>query len=397
MIGALEPRQDVRRLALRILGQVLRPETPVVTTLPRKILVVRPDHLGDLLFLTPALRRLREAFPSAEIFGLVGPWGVPVLGRNPHLSGLITWDFPWFDRRPRRSSIGPYASLLQLAARLRRERFDLAIQFRPDFWWGALAVRLAGGIVQVGYDVPLVSPFLDRKIPVQHGLAAAADNLRLVAEIAGPGPAGRLEFPLEAAERQRAAELLKSVARDRCLVAIQVGAGARVKLWPFDRLVTVGRSLRDQCGATLVVVGGESEREAVSTVVQGIGERAIGLAGQTTVGELAAVLERCQLAVGPDSGPLHLAVAVGTPTLHLFGPADATRFGPYGDPDRHRVIRADWPCVPCDRLDFGGTDLERHDCMAHIAPDDVVDVARELLARFAKADRVGDPSAMPDG
>ncbi|HUX86487.1 MAG TPA: hypothetical protein VMW65_05755, partial [Chloroflexota bacterium] len=92
-----------------------------------------------------------------------------------------------------------------------------------------------------------------------------------------------------------------------------------------------------------------------------------------------------------------LAVAVGTPTLHLFGPADATRFGPYGDPDRHRVIRADWPCVPCGRLDFGGTDLERHDCMAHIAPDDVVDVARELLARFAKADRVGDPSAMPGG
>ena len=396
MIGALEPRQDARRLALSLIGRAIRRQMTIATP-PRKILVVRPDHLGDLLFLTPALRRLRQSFPLAEIVGLVGPWGVPVLGRNPDLSRLIAWDFPWFDRRPRRSLIGPYLSLFQLARRLRREQFDVALQFRPDFWWGALAVRLAGIPEQVGYDVPLVRPFIDRAIPIQHGLAAAAENLRLVAAVAGPGDAGGLEFPLAPAERQRAVELLRPIPDDRCLVAIQVGAGARVKLWPLDRLAAVGRGLRDRSGATLVVVGGESEGEAVSTVVRGIGERAFGLAGQTTVGELAAVLERCQLAVGPDSGPLHLAVAVGTPTLHLFGPADATRFGPYGDPERHRVIRAEWPCAPCDRLDFAGSDLERHDCMAHITADHVLDVACELLARFSRGDRASHPSAVTDG
>lgn len=395
MIGMLEPRQDARRLALSFVGRSLR-RSKMISASPGKILIVRPDHLGDLLFLTPAVRRLRQAFPTAEIVGLIGPWGEPVLGRNPHLSKVITWDFPWFDRRPRRSLIGPYVSLIQLARRLRQEHFDLALQFRPDFWWGALAIRLAGVPEQVGYDVPLVRPFLDRTIPVQHGLAAADENLRLVAAIAGPSESGGLEFPIQPTERQRVSELLPATADHRDLVAIQVGAGARVKLWPLERLASVGRGLRDLHGATLVVIGGESERDAVSAVVEAIGDGALGIAGQTTVGELAALLERCQLAIGPDSGPLHLAVAVGTPTLHLFGPADSARFGPYGDRERHRVIRSGWPCAPCDRLDFNGSDLVRHDCMAHIAVEDVLDVASELLVRFSNADRVGGSSTVPN-
>lgn len=399
MIGALDLRPDGRRLALALLGKLLaRP--PAGSSRRQKILVVRPDHLGDLLFLTPALRRLRQAFPSAEIVGLIGPWGKPVLERNPYLSRLICWEFPWFDRQPRRSVLGPYWSLIQLARRLQRERFDLALEFRPDFWWGALAVRLAGVPEHLGFAVPAVRPFLTHAVPILHGRHAVEENLRLVEEIIGRPPVdalaprlastatsprlvfhqeNALEFSVSDAERGRARELLGAATGGRRLVALQTGAGSPVKLWPLDRLAQVGRELRDRFGVVIIALGGPAERARVQELVRQLGPATIGLAGVTTLGELAAVLERCALALGPDSGPLHLAVAVGTPTVHLFGPADWRRFGPYGDPRRHRVIHSPWPCCPCNRLDFPAGDLVEHRCMAEIPAAVVVQVASELL------------------
>lgn len=414
MIGLIQPRADGRRLALAGLGRLLRPPAPTASSRAR-ILVVRPDHLGDLLVLTPALARLRRAYPTAEIVGLVGPWGVPVLATNPNLDRLIAWDFPWFDRRPRRSLTAPYLSLLDLSRVLRSEAFDLAIQFRPDFWWGALAVRLAGIPEQVGYDVPTVRAFLTRAVPIVHRGHAADDNLRLVENLvtadrrrgddpraasrvvpegsevptaAGGGggkpmasgslDAPRLEFHPTAADRARADTLL-GPPDGRALVAIQTGAGAPVKLWPVERLAAVGRALVERFRVRLVIVGGAAERDLVEQVARGVGGDAIRLAGITSLGELGAVLERCALVVGPDSGPLHLAVAVGTPTVHLYGPADPTRFGPYGSAERHRVVQSPWPCCPCDQLAFSADELPLHACMARLEVEPVVAAASDLL------------------
>jgi ADP-heptose:LPS heptosyltransferase len=407
MIGMLDARQDGRRLALGLLGRCL----PRVGN-PRgdvgRVLVVRPDHLGDLLFLTPALARLRRSLTNAEIVALVGPWGVPVLDRNPDVDRLVPWDFPWFDRKPGRSLIERYGSLLRLAGALRAQRFDLAVQFRPDFWWGALAVRLAGVPAHVGYDVPTVRPFLTQALPVQHGLHAADENLRLVdaavgcerRRVAEPGSGrsphpppplhsrgegeggeARLVFPITEAERQRARELVGTFGDDRPVLAIQVGAGAPVKLWPVERLAEVARALRDRFGVRTVAIGGAGERAAVERLVDEVGGDALGLAGVTTLGELAAILEGCALGIGPDSGPLHLAVGVGTPTVHLFGPADPRRFGPYGDPTWHRVVQSRWPCCPCDQLAFAASELTSHRCMAAITADEVIEAASGLLRR----------------
>jgi ADP-heptose:LPS heptosyltransferase len=353
-------------------------------------------------------RWLRQRLPQAEVVGLIGPWGLPVLEKNRQVDRLILWDFPWFDRRPARNGPARYWSLLRLATLLQAEQFDLALQCRADFWWGALAVRLAGIPVQVGFAAPAVRPFLSHPLPIQHGGHAVAENLALVsAAVAALAPepaadnepfstqAGRagaagtplyrtdpLEFSLSDAERQRAATLLMEGVGRR--VAIVVGAGATVKRWPVDRLAAVARTLRAELGVGIVVTGAADERDAVAAVVQAAGPGAVGLAGQTTVGELAAVLERCDLALGADSGPLHLAVAMGTPTLHLFGPADPRRFGPFGDPARHRVIQSPRACVPCNQLTFSPDEGKRHPCMAEIPTDQVYREALALLQRSAR-------------
>ena len=108
-------------------------------------------------------------------------------------------------------------------------------------------------------------------------------------------------------------------------------------------------------------------------------EPALNLAGKTSLGSLAAVFEMAAAAIGADSGPLHLAAAVGTPTIHLFGPASAERYGPFGNPSRHIVIGSDLPCSPCGRLDIPVAALSAHDCVRLIAPETVIAAASDLL------------------
>jgi len=394
VIGVIQPREDARRLGVEAVGRVLA-SRPNVVSRRQKILVMRPDHLGDLLFLTPALRQIRQGIPEAQIVGLVGPWGKPVLARNPDLDRLITWEFPWFDRRPRSSPLAPYLSLLRLVARLRAERFDLALQFRADFWWGALAVRLAGVPERIGYGAPMVAPFLTTALPVRHGRHAVDENRALAAAITSPLADSRLVFPTTAAEKTQADRLLAPLGR-RPIIALQAGAGAPVKVWPPERLAQVGRSLADEWGVGVVVLGGPGEENLAGQVTSGLGPGALSLAGRTTLGELAAVLERCALAVGPDSGPLHLAVAVGTPSVHLYGPADSHRFGPWGSSEWHQVIASPRPCAPCNRLDFPLVTVPNHPCLADISADHVLTVARDLLRRsLARTD--GRSLADPNG
>jgi heptosyltransferase-2/heptosyltransferase-3 len=105
------------------------------------------------------------------------------------------------------------------------------------------------------------------------------------------------------------------------------------------------------------------------------------LAGETRIGTLAAVLERAALALGPDSGPLHLAAAVGTPTVALFGPADPDEFRPWGPAQHHSVLVSDIGCRPCRILDWNGDGLENHPCVRDIRAERVVDAAHRVLSQ----------------
>ncbi len=107
------------------------------------------------------------------------------------------------------------------------------------------------------------------------------------------------------------------------------------------------------------------------------------LAGRTALGTLAALFRRCSLVVGVDNGPLHLAVAVETPTVHLFGPTDPAVFGPWGDPARHRVVSSSWPGSPCGRLDLQPAGGMPPECMRAIAPERVAaECQRVVSAEF---------------
>ena len=373
--------ERVRLAGLQVIGpRYARPRS--AASEPRSVLLIRPDHLGDMLFATPSFRLLREAWPQARITLLVGPWSQAVVADNPDVDELLICRFPGFERQPKSSAAAPYR-LLRATARELAGRFDAALVLRFDHWWGAWLTAAAGIPRRIGYDRPEMRPFLTDALPYSSQRHEVEQNATLVAALtpdatARPGP---LRFAVSEPARARAADWLRArgSADGRPLVAIHPGAGAAVKQWPAAAWVEVAARLTAEFDARILLTGGESERPITAAIAAALPQPPLDASGHTNLDQLAALLECCALALGSDSGPLHLAVAVGAPTVHLYGPVSATKFGPWSDSDRHIVLKTNWACSPCDRLDWPAAELAQHACMATIAPDDVVRAAGGVL------------------
>jgi ADP-heptose:LPS heptosyltransferase len=163
------------------------------------------------------------------------------------------------------------------------------------------------------------------------------------------------------------------------LVAIHPGTGGPTKHWPPEGWAAVADALAALPATRLLLTGGPGEEALVAQVAGLMARPPLTLAGQTGVGQLAALLGRGALVLGVDSGPLHLAVSQGAPSVHLFGPSDHARFGPWGAPARHRVLRAGLFCSPCGVFAACPRGTAGPECMAAISHEAVIAAARELL------------------
>jgi ADP-heptose:LPS heptosyltransferase len=194
----------------------------------------------------------------------------------------------------------------------------------------------------------------------------------------------RLEFHPTPEEQARVTAWLAThgVRATDPVVGLVPGSGAPVKRWRPEAFARVGDELARRHSARVVITGSAGERPLAQQIAAQMGTQALVAAGETTLGELAALLGRCQVVVGVDSGPMHLAVAQGVPTVHLFGPVDPARFGPWGDPQRHRVVTLEprLPCMFCNRLDYGPEELPAHPCVRDIPVEAVLTTIEELVS-----------------
>ena len=374
-------RQRVRFLALRMAGRLYDRTSGMPP--PRSVLLIRPDHLGDMLFLTPGLRALREHLAETRITVLAGSWSARVLESNPAVDTVLTCTFPGFERQPKRSFSAPYRTLLQQAQQLRAQRFDAAVVLRFDHWWGAWLAAAASIPRRIGYDWPETQPFLTETLPYHSGRHEVEQNGALLAHLAQAPewPLGPTSFAVTAEDRKWAEDWLagRGVEFSIPLVAIHPGAGAAVKQWPIDRWADSAGRLIAATGARLVLTGSSAERPLTQALSAALAQPVLDAAGETSLGQLAALQERCALVLGSDCGPLHLAVAMRVPTVHLYGPVSPAKFGPWGDSDRHIVLTSGWSCAPCNRLDWRTETLGQHQCMAAITPDQVLRAALSLV------------------
>ncbi len=379
---------------IRIIGALQAKRAPIRVQPGKttRILLIRPDHLGDLILTTPILQALKSQSPDVLITMMTGPWSSEVVARHPALDQLLTCPFPGFQRAPQ-NALAPYILLFRMAQQLRREHYDLAINLRPDFWWGAALLYLAGIPVRVGYAIQPGTPFLTRSLPFLATEHATVSNLRLASaglQELGHSPLEEpytparypLYFKSTAAEQTWIDEQLQSagIGHEESVVVIHAGTGGAVKLWRTEAWAHVADKLASAeilpQPASIVLTGSSNERPMLEEIAQDMDHQPT-LLTNTTVGQLAALLTRAILVLGVDNGPLHMAAAQDTPSIRIFGPTDPRIFGPWGEKERHKVIAAtqrcaSCPAIPCGRLDFRSEEIPEHPCVRNITEQQVI-------------------------
>lgn len=370
-------KHHVRRIMLETVARLPIPASKKPAR--ERILLVRPDHLGDMLLTTPAIHALRAARPNAEIHALVGPWSADVVANYPEIDAVLTLAFPAFSRTPKVSWRSPYQMALSSAQHLRQIGYSSAVIMRPDHWWGAMMAKLAGIPQRIGYDLPQVKPFLTDALPHQHQ-HAVLQNLRLIERWTGNLSREQIiyHFPVDPYDRVYVDGYLEAwgIGREQPIICIHAGTGTKVKHWQEAKWASVADTLAGQLDAQIVLTGGDHEVPLAKAIAAQMKTRACIMAGDTRVRQLAALFERAKVVLGPDSGPLHLAAAVGTPTVALYGPADPLEFGTWGSPGKHFALTSDIGCRPCRVLDWGNEDVSMHPCVQEITVGRVLEAAR---------------------
>jgi ADP-heptose:LPS heptosyltransferase len=284
--------------------------------------------------------------------------------------------------------LAPYALLAREAAQLRRERFDLAIIFRPDHWWGALLALAAGIPTRVGRDTAETAPLLTHAtpaVPGKHAVEQSLDLARLALRAAGVQPADMAIVPSFTIgnEAQRTAEEFwaSTGLAGRRVVVMQPSAGAVLKSWPIDAWVQLADAVVNR-ETTVLLAGAPADRALLEEIATRMASKPVPIACGQPLAVSAALYRRGQLLVGPDSGAAHLAAAVGTPTVRLYGPAAVDVFGPWPahDQDQRVLVAQDLACVPCGHLESppcGATTLPA--CMLALTVDEVMKAVKAQL------------------
>lgn len=357
------------------------PFTPLPNPTNR-ILFIKPDHIGDMLLATPAFRAVKQAHPETEIHVLAGPWAANILANYSEIDRVLTVDFPGFERNEEKSSpLAPYRYLIHVSRNLRRLQYSAAIILRPDHWWGAMLAHAAGIRQRIGYDLPDVVPFLTDSIALQHE-HVIEQNIRLTEVWAGSQGGNGIEYVFEPSteEREYALSFLQHMGiQKKKLLCIHAGSGTWAKLWDEEKWAKVADTLAEQFDLAVVFTGTMQEQPSISRIKEFMRYPSFSAAGDLNLGQLGALFEHASAVLGADSGPLHLAAAVGTPTVSLFGPADPVEFKPWGDSEHHMVLASLIGCRPCRVLDWGDDPPEYHPCVRNISVSDVLDAARRVM------------------
>ena len=370
-------------------GRLMRGHAPAT---PRRVLLLRLERIGDLLMSVGAITEIRRRLPDATIDLVVGSWNEALAGLLP-VNSVEVLDAPWLARGTTAGSIG---GLLRRAAGWRGRRYDLAINLEGDIRSNLLPWA-AGAKRRVGFGIAGGGPLLTDVVPYDATRHVAA-NLAALVERSLDLPAGSVPAPPAAAALDRARIVLPDRARASAraslaqlaggilpasLLALHTPGGRAIKQWPAERFAEAASRLAREMDASVVLTGGPDDRAFVDEAesrLAAAGVRTLRLDGPSDLVILAGILAQCRLLLTGDTGPMHLAAAVGTPIVAVFGPSMPWRYAPLAAD--HRIVRVDLPCSPCNRIRQPPERCVGHtpDCLVGVTIDMVVAAGRDLLA-----------------
>jgi heptosyltransferase-1 len=372
-----------------------------------RILLIKPSAVGDVIHTVPVLARLRARYPQARIDWLLAPHIAELVGHHPALSNVLLFDRHQLTRFGR--SWSATVGLFRLLAAIRRTRYDLVIDLHGQFR-SALFTLVSGAGTRIGFDRPRKTPRPgDRQLveeAYRHGWTGAREGawiaythripiptldvhavdrylwlLPLLGLEAGP-PDFRLPVPAAAADRIEALLRSHGLLGERFAVLVP-GTLWETKHWHVEGFAEVARHLL-RAGIGVVLAGSSREKgrcQAVAAACPGVCD----LSGQTTLSDLAALIQRACVCVTNDSGSMHLTVALDRPVLSIFGPTDPLWIGPYGR--ANAVVQAAVDCAPCYLRKLRSCPHD-HACMRQVTGAMVLERLPQILAAETSVSRV---------
>ena len=362
----------------------------------RRVLAVRLDNLGDVLMTTPAMAAIRQSAADAHITLLASPVGGALASSLPMLDDVIAFDAPWVKGIGIREPDGIGHAEQRLVGRLARGRFDAAVIFTvctQSALPAALLCRLAGIPLRLAHSrenpYDLLTDWVPDPDTVRSGMRhEVARQLALVGSVGWRVRDDRLQMTVTPRQREHVRALLHGAgltAGQRYLV-VHPGASAPSRRYPAARFGRVADEVAARSGCVAVFSGDAAEQAVVDEARRAMTQRSIALAGRLDTGELAALIDGAQLLLANNTGPAHIAAAMGTPVVVLYALTN-----PQHTPwrVRARVLNHDVPCRHCLK---SVCPQGHHDCLLKVSPDDVVDAAmallREVEPRAAEQGRV---------
>jgi len=336
----------------------------------KRILIARTDRIGDVVLSTPVIKALRKALPGAFIAMMVSPYTRAIVDGNPYLNEVITFD--------KKKLKGPFGTI-RFSKKLKKKNFDTVIVLHPTVRVHII-VWLAGIKNRVGLNKKW-GFLLTRKIAHtkqlggKHEVDFNLDILRLV----GIEPKGKELFvPVKEENRVKIERILKeNELKNSGFVVVHPGASCPSKRWPSERFAMVADQIIKKFHRKVVIVASANNKDFGRKMREKTESAVLDLSGSLSVGELSALLEKSKLLISNDSGPVHIAVALGIPVVAIFGRnqpgLSSTRWGPIGKNDI--VLHKDVGCIEC----LAHNCTSGFKCLTAIEPNKVLEAAGKLL------------------
>jgi heptosyltransferase-2 len=333
-----------------------------------RILVVRVGALGDMLMVTPLLRALHHRYPEAEIDVLASSLAAPLLEYNPHLKNL-------FSLRNRNWPLALSPEKQRLIGRLRARRYDFAVLLEVAPRYRRLLTHVRPRRIASFSEVPFDA--------AQH---AIVNNLRVAGIQAGPAEDLDMELPLTAGELATAELMLQDLPKPR--IGVHIGWGPlgrkkrqdqRLRGWGHSNFIQLIGSILERHSGSVLLTGSPQDAKDTEPICRlHANQRLRSIAGRTRVRELAAVIKKLDLLVSVDSGPCHMAAALGTPLVVLWGPGRLEQTRPVSSFSQIRIVRHQVPCAPCQSTPRQKA-CRQNICMEEITPEEVFAEIEKLV------------------
>lgn len=354
----------------------------------KRILVINPFGIGDVLFTTPLIHTIKQSFPQSFIAYICNYRTESILKENPYIDKIIPFSRGDIKKIAKKSKIEALKKSFSLIRWVKKTKFDLLFDFSLEYRYNMVA-RFLGIPQRIGFNYKNRGRFLTDKIDIDGyaGEHIVEYNLDLLKFLGMKKVAtGRLELFLSKEDKQWAENFLENnnLSKDDFVVGIIPGGGeswgrtAFYRLWAKEKFAQVADGLIKKYNAKIIILGSLQEKKICQDVANLMQKKPIIACGKTSVRQFAAILKKCKLAITNDGGPLHIVVSQDVKSISIFGPVDEKVYGPYPSSKRHIVLKKELSCRPCYKK-FKMPECKDRKCLELITAEDVLEAAEKLL------------------